>query len=170
MKAWVTLYAAKYGPILEDMLPNGEVAGVAGTPLDFRQPCRIGARIDEPHEQLRFGLGYDHNWVVDGAAGTLRPAARVCEASSGRVMEVETTEPGIQFYSGNLMPEGMHGKAGKVYGKRHGLCLEAQHFYDSPNIPAFPSTVLRPGEAYHELTVHRFSTTNQRLESQEGKP
>lgn len=153
----LTLPGRRFTPIDEAMLPAGGLASVLGTPLDFTRPARIGARIDAPHPQLQNGKGYDHNWVVEGAAGTLRIAARVREPRTGRTMDVLTTEPGIQFYSANLFPDGQRGKGGAVYGRRTALCLEAQHFYDSPNHPEFPSTILRPGETYRQTTVYRFS-------------
>jgi aldose 1-epimerase len=130
---------------------------VAGTPLDFTRPHRIGERIDADDEQLRAGGGYDHNFVLDGAAGALRLVARAFSPRTGRLMEVLTTEPGVQFYSGNFLNGSAVGKAGKAYAKRSGFCLETQHFPDSPNQPSFPSTVLRPGETYSTTTVYRFS-------------
>ena len=138
------------------VIPTGEVRSVDGTPLDFRQPTRIGDRIDAGDEQLRYAGGYDHNWVVNGDAGVLRPAARVSEPSTGRVLEVFTTQPGIQFYAGNMMPQEMPGRGGATYKRRGALCLETQHFPDSPNHPNFPSAELKPGEKYHEVTVFKF--------------
>lgn len=138
------------------VIPTGEVRSVDGTPLNFRQPTRIGDRIDEDDEQLRFAGGYDHNWVVNGEPGELRLAARVSEPSTGRVMEVYTTQPGVQFYAGNMMPQEMPGRGGQTYKWRSGLCLETQHFPDSPNQPGFPSSVLKPGEKFHEVTVFKF--------------
>jgi aldose 1-epimerase len=129
---------------------------VEGTPFDFRTPARIGDRIGRDDEQLRFGLGFDHNFVLAKPDG-YGLAARVYEPTSGRVMEVYTTEPGIQFYSGNFLDGSNVGKGGKVYKHRYGFCLETQHFPDSPNKPEFPSTVLRPGERYSSRTVYRFS-------------
>jgi len=153
----LTLYASRYTPVDEYLIPTGELASVEGTPFDFRKPTPIGARIDQPDEQLRRGRGYDHNFVLDsGASPTPALAARVVEPKSGRLLEVLTTEPGIQFYSGNFLDGTIKGKGGKVYGKRSGFCLETQHFPDSPNKPQFPSTVLRPGEKYQTTTVFRF--------------
>lgn len=136
-------------------IPLGELRPVAGTPLDFRQPTPIGARIEADDEQMRFGQGYDHNFVVNGAPGELRLAARVTEPGSGRVLEVHTTQPGIQFYSGNLLPT-VTGKGGRTYARRDGFCLETQHYPDSPNQPSFPSAVLEPGETYAETTIFKF--------------
>jgi aldose 1-epimerase len=153
----VTLNADAFTPVDKELIPTGEIRGVEGTPFDFRKPVAIGARINQNDEQLKFGRGYDHNFVLRGGGGTLTPAARVYEPKTGRVMEVLTTEPGIQFYSGNFLDGTLHGKGGKVYPLRSGLCLETQHFPDSPNKPGFPSTVLRPGAEYQTTTVYRFS-------------
>ena len=143
------------------MIPTGQLAPVAGTPLDFTTPHPIGARIHEPHEQLNFGLGYDHNFVIDRAGRAADEpvlAATVCEPQSGRVLEVLTTEPGVQFYTGNFLDGSFVGKGGHIYGQRHGFCLETQHYPDSPNQPAFPSIILRPGATLHSTTVYRFSS------------
>ncbi|MGH9902094.1 MAG: aldose epimerase family protein [Pyrinomonadaceae bacterium] len=148
--------ASRFTPINASLIPTGELRGVKGTPFDFTRPTAIGARIDGDDEQLKFGAGYDHNWVLKGRAGTLRKAAEVYEPMTGRGMEVWTTEPGMQFYSGNFL-DGAVGKGGRVYERRHGFCLETQHFPDSPNKPNFPSTVLRPGGAYRTTTFYRFS-------------
>lgn len=147
--------ADRYTPVDETAIPLGELAPVADTPFDFRQFTRIGARIDQDNEQLRRGLGYDHNYVVNGTPGELRPAAAIREPRSGRRVDVHTTQPGVQFYSGNMMPGSLPGKEGKVYPRRGGLCLETQHFPDSPNQPSFPSVVLEPGQTYHEVTVFK---------------
>ncbi len=152
----VQLLAHAYTRVDEHLIPTGEVDAVAGTPLDFLRSVRVGNRIDDPHPQLQLGRGYDHNWVVDGRAGELRPAARVEEPASGRVLELCTTEPGLQFYTGNFIEE-MAGKGGATYRRRGGLCLEPQHFPDSPNQPQFPSTVLEPGDVYRSRSVLRFS-------------
>lgn len=139
------------------LIPTGELRSVEGTPFDFRQPHRIGERIAADDEQLRFAGGYDHNFVIDRAAGdSLVLAARVYEPTSGRVMEVLTTEPGVQFYTGNFLDGTLTGKNGVVYDTRTGFCLETQHFPDSPNQPSFPNTILRPGEEYRSTTVYRF--------------
>jgi len=140
------------------LIPTGELRPVRGTPLDFSKPIPIGARISEPDEQIVIGSGYDHNFVLRGPTGTLRLGARVVEPRSGRVLEVLTTEPGIQFYSGNFLLGGLKGKAGKPYARRTGFCLEAQHFPDSPNKTRFPPVVLKPGETYRQTTVYRFTT------------
>jgi aldose 1-epimerase len=126
-----------------------------GTPLDFIKPRPINERINEVGGNP---TGYDHNFVINGKAGELRLAARVYDPGSGRTMEIHTTQPGIQFYDGNLLDASITGKGGKVYVKHYGFCLETQDFPDAPNQPNFPSTVLRPGEEYQEVTVHRFST------------
>ena len=152
----VTLNANRYTPVDATLIPTGELAPVEGTPMDFRQPTRIGERIDQPHEQLQRGGGYDHNWVLNGLAGEMRHAATVSEPTSGRRMDVSTTQPGIQFYCGNMMPEQITGKGGNVYPRRGGLCLETQNFPDAVNQPTFPSPVLRPGERYAQSTLFRF--------------
>ncbi|HYP14333.1 MAG TPA: galactose-1-epimerase, partial [Bryobacteraceae bacterium] len=130
---------------------------VAGTPFDFTKPTAIGARIDDASEQIKFGGGYDHNWVLNGPAGTMKLAAEVYEPTTGRVMQVHTTEPGLQFYTGNFLDGTIKGKGGRAYGKRFAFCLETQHFPDSPNKPAFPTTVLKPGAEYTSQTAYRFS-------------
>jgi aldose 1-epimerase len=153
----LTLTADKFTPIDETLIPTGELRRVEGTPLDFSQATPIGARIDEEDEQLRLAGGYDHNFVLDNLAGELILAARVEEPSSGRVLEVHTTEPGIQFYSGNFLDGTITGRGGVTYRRRTGFCLETQHYPDSPNQPDFPSTVLRPGEKYQQRTNFKFS-------------
>jgi aldose 1-epimerase len=152
----LTIHADRYTPVDSTLIPTGELAPVAGTPFDFRKPAAVGVRINESHEQLKHGGGYDHNFVLNGKAGVLRPAARLTEAKSGRMLEVATTEPGVQFYSGNFLDGTLKGKGGQVYHKRAGLCLETQHYPDSPNKPKFPSTVLRPGQEYRSRTVFTF--------------
>ena len=149
--------ADAFTPVDETLIPTGELRSVEGTPLDFRQPVLLGARIDDPYPQIRIGGGYDHNFVVRGPVGELRLAARVVESRSGRVLEVLTTEPGMQLYSGNFLDGSIVGKSGRPYGKREGFCLETQHYPDSPNQPHFPSVVLHPGETYEQTTVFRFS-------------
>ena len=155
----LSVNASRFTPVDETLIPTGQLRSVEGTPLDFREPTSIGARIDADDGQLAFGAGYDHNFVLDGwnGDGTLRSAAILRDPGSGRTMEVLTTEPGIQFYSGNFLDGSDLGKDGVVYEKRSGLCLETQHFPNSPNQPDFPSTVLRPGETYRSTTVYRFS-------------
>jgi aldose 1-epimerase len=153
------LNADKFTPVDSGLIPTGELRAVDGTPFDFRKATAIGARIDQTSdEQIKFGGGYDHNFVLNGKAGTLRQVARVSEPKTGRVMEVLTTEPGVQFYTGNFLNGSLTGKGGKVYNKRYGFCLETQHYPDSPNKPDFPSTVLRPGAKYDTTTVFKFST------------
>jgi aldose 1-epimerase len=152
------IHADRFTPVDSTLIPTGELRPVAGTPFDFRQPHTIGERINSSDEQIKFGGGYDHNFVVNGAAGTLRPASRVFEPKSGRVMEVLTTEPGVQFYSGNFLDGSIKGKGGKPYNRRYGFCLETQHFPDSPNHPNFPSTTLQAGKKYQSTTVYKFST------------
>lgn len=151
--------ADRYTPVADaGAIPTGELASLDGTPLDFREATVIGERIEEENEQLGFGSGYDHNYVLNASGEELTVAATVYDPASGRVMEVLTEEPGVQFYSGNFL-DGHHvGKGGVGYERRSGLCLETQHFPDSPNQPNFPSTVLRPGETYATSTIYRFST------------
>jgi len=152
----LTILADAYTPVDATLIPTGELRPVAGTPFDFRKPRAIGERIEAKDEQLGFGKGYDHNFVLRPGAG-LRLAATLVEPESGRRMEVLTTEPGLQFYSGNFLDGRDRGKGGVGYAFRSALCLETQHFPDSPNQPAFPSTILRPGEVYQSETVYRFS-------------
>jgi aldose 1-epimerase len=140
------------------LIPTGKLADVKGTPLDFRQPTRIGARIDADDGQMVLGKGYDHNWVLHGALGGVRQAAELYDARSGIVMQVLTDQPGLQFYSGNFLDGTIHGKQGVAYQRRSALCLEAQLFPDAPNHPSFPSATLRPGKRYTQTTIYRFST------------
>ena len=150
--------ADRYTPVDETSIPTGELAPLDGTPLDFRESTEIGIRINDEDRQLDFGSGYDHNYVLNASADGITLAATVYEPESGRAMDVLTEEPGVQFYSGNFL-DGHHvGKGGVAYQRRNGLCLETQHFPDSPNQPEFPSTVLRPGETYATTTVYRFYT------------
>lgn len=153
----VTIHADKYTPVDKVLIPTGKLASVKGTPFDFRKPTPIGARINMEDPQLKNGGGYDHNWVIDKLPGHLGLAAKVEEPKSGRVMEVISTEPGVQFYSGNFLDGTLVGKGGKVYGFRNGFCFEPQHFPDSPNRKNFPSTVLRPGETYKNTIIFKFS-------------
>jgi aldose 1-epimerase len=152
----LTLHASRFLPTDAGQIPTGEIRSVEGTPFDFRQPHSIGSRIQEQDEQLLLARGYDHNWVLDADAGALAPAAEVYEPVSGRVLEVFTTEPGLQLYTGNLLDGGTVGKSGRAYLKNGGLCLETQHFPDSPNRPEFPETILRPGGIYRSKTVYKF--------------
>ncbi|MEZ6131687.1 MAG: aldose epimerase family protein [Planctomycetaceae bacterium] len=153
------LNAKKYTPVDVGLIPTGEMPDVAGTPFDFTTAKPIGRDIGAENEQLKFGGGYDHNWVLnkDGKDGQLTLAARVYEPTTGRVLEVHTTEPGIQFYCGNFLDGRLQGKSGKPYVHRGGFCLETQHYPDSPNQPDFPSTILKPGETYQSQTIFRFS-------------
>jgi aldose 1-epimerase len=151
------IFASQFIPIDATSIPLGDVRSVHGTPMDFTAPARIGRRIAADDEQLRHGQGYDHTWVLDKEDGVLALAARVYEPSTGRVLEVFTTEPGVQFYSGNMLDGSLIGKDGQRYVQHSGLCLETQHFPDSPNQPQFPSTVLRPGQVYHQTTIYRFT-------------
>ena len=153
----VTIEADHYTPVDAGQIPTGALAPVAGTPFDFTTPTAVGARIDADHEQLTIGTGYDHNFVLRRSGPGLVQAARIVEPSSGRTLDVRTTEPGLQFYTGNKLDGSYNGKSGHGYGKRSALCLETQHFPDSPNKPAFPSTVVRPGEEYRSTTVYAFS-------------
>ena len=157
LKHKVTLLASQFTPTDENLIPTGELRSVAGTPFDFRQSTAIGARIDGSDEQLKRGLGYDHNFVVDGDRGKLRLAARAVDPGSGRILEVLTTEPGVQFYTGNHLGT-LHGKGGKIYKFRYAFCLETQHYPDSPNHPAFPTAELKPEQKFHSETVYRFSS------------
>ncbi len=153
----LTLHASRYTPVTPGLIPLGELAAVAGTPFDFTSPHLIGTRIGDNHAQLNYGAGYDHNWVLDSTDGSLALAASLREPISGRILEVLTTEPGLQFYSGNFLTGQVPGKSGALYAHRGGLCLETQHFPDSVNQPTFPSTILRHGETYRSTTVYRFS-------------
>ena len=150
--------ARRFTPTDAGSIPTGELKSIKGTPFDFTSAFRIGDRINDDDQQLKFAKGYDHNFFLNGRMGTLRQAAVVYEPASGRLMEVWTTEPGVQFYTGNFLDGTLTGKDGKVYQQRYGFCLETQHFPDSPNKPSFPSVVLRPGQTYHTTTVYRFST------------
>ena len=151
--------ADRFTPVDATLIPTGELKPVQGTPMDFTKPMAIGARVNQDNEQLKFGGGYDHNWVINQQqAGELTAAVRVVEPKSGRVLEVLTTEPGVQFYCGNFLDGTLTGKGGKVYKHRYGFCLEPQHFPDTPNHTNFPSCVLRPGQTYTQTTIYRFST------------
>jgi aldose 1-epimerase len=153
----LTINADRFTPIDAGLIPTGDIRNVEGTPVDFRRASTIGARINADDEQLRFGKGYDHNWVLNRYGDGLTLAARLTEHSTGRTMEVWTTEPGIQFYSGNFLNGTSIGKGGIPYAYRTGVCLETQHFPDSPNKPGFPSTALNPGETYRSTTVYTFT-------------
>jgi aldose 1-epimerase len=154
----LTIDAQRYTPIDANLIPTGELATVAGTPFDFRTPHAIGARLRQPHPQLVTALGYDHNWVLDPRdADSPARAARAEDPASGRILEVLTTEPGIQFYSGNFLTGSEVGRGGAIYRQSAGFALETQHFPDSPNQPSFPTTVLAPGQTFMSETVLRFS-------------
>jgi len=152
----IEIDADRYTPVDAGLIPTGELPPVAGTPMDFRKPEAIGARINADNEQLKLAGGYDHNWVLNGKIGILHLAAVVTDPVSGRKLTVETTEPGVQFYSGNFLDGTYTGRYGVKYEKHSGFCLETQHFPDSPNHPDFPSTVLRPGETMHSTTTFTF--------------
>jgi aldose 1-epimerase len=156
----VLLNAKRFTPVDAALIPTGELRPVAGTPFDFTTPTAIGARIDGDDEQLRLGGGYDHNWVIDKPLGELGLVARVFEPTSGRTLEVLSTEPGTQFYTGNFLDGTITGKRGWRYTKRSGFCIEPQHYPDTPNQPAFPSVVLAPGETYGTTIIYRFSAAN----------
>ena len=145
--------ADRFTPVDAGLIPTGELAPVDKTPLDFRKPTMIGLRIGSDHPQMQYGGGYDHNWVLARSGPGLSLAAEVYESRSGRTLQVRTTEPGLQFYSGNFLDGTITGKDGRVYLRRYGFCLETQHFPDSPNKPTFPSTTLRPGATYRSRTV-----------------
>jgi aldose 1-epimerase len=153
----VMINASKFTPIDEGLIPTGELKDVAGTPFDFTKPAQIGSRINADDQQLKYGKGYDHNFVLERKDKGLSLAARAEEKTTGRVMEVFTTEPGVQFYSGNFLDGTNIGKRGAAYKFRYGFCLETQHFPDSPNKPDFPSTELKPGKKYSTSTVYKFS-------------
>jgi aldose 1-epimerase len=152
----LTIVADRYTPVDSTLIPSGELASVAGTPFDFRAPTPIGARIARPDPQVKNGRGYDHNFVLNRTGPGLVRAVRVLEPTTGRTLDISTTEPGLQFYSGNFLDGTITGKGGHVYQQHDGLCLETQHFPDSPNRPSFPSTILRPGETYGSRTVFAF--------------
>jgi aldose 1-epimerase len=148
--------ADRFTPVDSSLIPTGAIAPVANTPLDFRTPTAIGARIDDRDPQLEYAGGYDHNFVLRRGAPGLVHAARVVDAGTGRTLDVSTTEPGLQFYSGNSLDDTITGKAGRAYGHRSGFTLETQHYPDSPNQPGFPSTILRPGQRYRSRTLFAF--------------
>jgi aldose 1-epimerase len=158
LKHELKLNAARFTPVDAGLIPMGELKPVDSTPFDFRNATAVGARINANDEQLHLGRGYDHNWVLDSGGGKLAEAAEVYDPSSGRVLKVLTDQPGIQFYSGNFLDGSVKGKGGKPYEFRSALCLETQHFPDSPNHPDFPSTELKPGQRYHTITIYRFLT------------
>jgi aldose 1-epimerase len=152
----LTINADHFTPVDATLIPTGEIARVEGTPFDFRTPTAIGARIDAPHPQIKVGPGYDHNWVLNRSGSDLQLAARVVEPTSGRTLDVSTTEPGMQFYAGNFLDGKTIGKGGQAYGRRSGFCLETQHYPDTPNQKNFPTTLIRPGQEYKSRTVFTF--------------
>lgn len=154
----VLLNADRFTAVDSTLIPTGELRPVKGTPLDFTKPTAIGARINDTYEQMVIAKGYDHNFVLNRKGNGLELAASVHAPKSGRVLEVYTTEPGVQFYTGNFLEGSGVGKHGHIYGKYHAFCLETQHFPDSPNHPGFPTTILRPGQTYRSRTVYKFST------------
>lgn len=151
------LHASRFTPVDSTLIPTGELRPVTGTPFDFLKPRAVGERINADDEQIRLGHGYDHNFVIDGGGKELTLAAEVYDPASGRVLQVLTTQPGVQFYTSNFLNGSIKGKQGIAYPRNGALCLETQHFPDSPNHPAFPMTVLRPGGEFHSVTVYRFS-------------
>jgi aldose 1-epimerase len=153
----VQIKSSRITPLNADLIPTGEVKSVDGTPFDFREPHAIGERIDADNAQLKFGLGYDINYVLDHP-GKLEQVAEVYEPTTGRILRVRTDQPGLQFYTGNHLDGTITGKDGRVYKKRFAFCMETQHFADSPNHPNFPSTELKPGQTFHSVTVYEFST------------
>ncbi len=158
----VQIPSGTYTPFDEHLIPTGKIEPIGGTPFDLRKMIAIKAHVDDPNKYFKIALGYDFNYPLDNKTGKLMTAARVREPQSGRTLEVITTEPAIQFYTGNHMDNGMKGKAGKTYNFRYGFCLEADHYPDSPNHPNFPSTELKPGDKYTQTTIYRFSTDNRK--------
>ena len=154
----ILIDADHYTPVDSGLIPTGELAPVEGTPFDLRKPTLIGKADPNADPQMKLGGGYDHNWVLNGAKGVMKTAAKAYDPGSGRVLTVTTTEPGVQFYSGNSLPGIYKGHSGHAYPKRSGFCLETQHFPDSPNHPKFPSTLLKPGETMHSQTTFTFTT------------
>jgi aldose 1-epimerase len=154
----LTLRASRFTPVDAGLIPTGELKSVEGTPFDFRKATAIGARINADDEQLHLGRGYDHNWALDSGGGKLAEAAELYDPGSGRVLKVRTDQPGIQFYSGNFLNGSVKGKGEKPDELHAALCLETQHFPDSPNHRDFPTTELKPGERYHTVTIYSFST------------
>jgi len=156
LKHELTIDADRYTPVDSTLIPTGALAGVASTPFDFRRATAIGARIEKNDPQITYGKGYDHNFVLNRTGPGLQHAVHVLHPKTGRTLDISTTEPGLQFYSGNFLDGTIKGKAGHVYAHRSALVLETQHFPDSPNHPAFPSTILRPGKDYRSRTVFAF--------------
>jgi aldose 1-epimerase len=161
LKQVMWINSGEITPVDATQIPTGKIMKVDGTPFDFRKPTPIGARINEDNPQLKIGKGYDINYILDRKGPGLELAARAFDPESGRELEVYTTEPGIQLYSGNFLDGSIHGKGGVAYGPRSAFCLETQHYPDSPNHPSFPTTELKPGETFHQITVFKFTTTSQ---------
>jgi aldose 1-epimerase len=157
----ITINADRFTPVNDTLIPTGELREVAGTPFDLRAPASIGTKIEHEEQQIRLAGGFDHNWVLNRSGNRLAQAARVRDPKSGRVLEVLTTEPGIQLYTANFLDGSHVGKSGSPYGRWSGLCLETQHFPDSPNRPEFPSTILSPGDSYRSTTIYRFPVETQ---------
>ena len=159
LKHQLTIHAGRFTPVDAGLIPTGELRPVKGTPFDFNKATAIGERIEQDDEQLKIGMGYDHNWVLDGGiTKSPRLAAEAYDSGTGRVLQVLTTEPGVQFYTGNFLDASIRGKGGKSYGRRFAFCLETQHYPDSPNHPNFPTTLLKPGEHYRTTTIFKFLT------------
>ena len=156
----LTIHADRYTPVGKTLIPTGVMASVEGNPFDFRSPQRIGTRLADPHDQLAIAGGFDHNWVLGTSPRPLTPAVRLHDPSSGRVLGIATTEPGLQFYGGQWLDGSSLGAYGRRFSAHSGLCLESQHFPDSPNQPHFPSTVLEPGQRYRSTTSWRFTTVD----------
>ena len=154
----ILINADRFTPVDKNLIPTGELRSVKGTPFDFTKSTKIGSRIEDNYEQLTLGHGYDHNFVLNRKGAGMTLAARVYEPTTGRVLEVSTTQPAVQFYTGNFLDGSVTGKSGHVYKRRNGLCLETQHYPDSPNHPDFPNTILKPGEKFHQTTAFKFST------------
>jgi aldose 1-epimerase len=153
----IMIAADKMTPVDRGLIPLGNLADVAGTPMDFRTAKKVGKDIDATNDQLKIAGGYDHNWVINNYDKKVKLIATVLEPKSGRLMNVFSDQPGVQFYTGNFLDGRAKGKEGVMYKKRSGLCLEAQHFPDSPNRPEFPTTLLKPGEIYHQTTIYKFT-------------
>ena len=158
LKEELQLNASRFTPVDSTLIPTGELKPVTGTPFDFIKPHVVGERINADDEQIKLGHGYDHNFVIDGGGKALTKAAEVYDPASGRVLRVSTTEPGVQFYTANFLDGSIKGKGGIAYIRNGALCLETQHFPDSPNHPSFPTTELKPGDKFHSVTVYSFST------------
>ena len=159
LKQVLMINSSEITPVDSTQIPTGKIINVAGTPFDFRKPTPIGARINDDNQQLKFGKGYDINYILNRKGPGLELAARAWDPASGRELEVYTTEPGVQLYTGNFLDGTIHGKGRKVYGFRTAFCLETQHYPDSPNHPHFPTTELKPGQTFHQITVFKFTTT-----------